>query len=211
MLHVGTLFAVVTVMYKPVCKMLFKPFSDMRLGLVALASLPTLVIALAIEIFIPSEFLEYFLPAGFLITAVLLSASPTRPPLRPLYQKPLWHVLFAGAMQGLAVLPGISRSGATLTALNFCGIKKEQSAEFVFLLSLPVILGGALLEGYKALSQPTVTVSFLPVVFGMISAYAVGVVCLRFLLTLLKNKSLKPFALYMILPFLLSLLLSYPF
>ena len=209
-LHVGTLLAVATVMFKPICKMLFKPFSDMRMGMVLLASLPTFIIAMAVELFLPSDSLQYFLPAGFLITAVLLSAQPKKQPIRPLYQPPYWHVIFAGVMQGFAVLPGISRSGATLTALNFCGVNREESAEFVFLLSLPVILGGALAEGYKAFSQPIVNVPILPMIFGVLSAYVVGVFCLKFLLGYLKNKSLKPFAIYLILPFLLSLLVASP-
>ena len=86
-------------------------------------------------------------------------------------------------------------------------IKKEQSAEFVFLLSLPVILGGALVEGYKAFKEPVVTVEILPLVLGVVFAYVVGVICLKFLIGLIKNKSLKPFAFYLLLPFLLSLVL----
>lgn len=210
-LHLGTLFAVITVMFKPVCKMFFKPFSDMRLGMVALASIPTLIIAMAVELFLPTDSLQYFLPAGFLITAVLLCAEQKKQHLRPLYQPPYWHVILAGVMQGFAVLPGISRSGSTLTALNLCGIKKDQSAEFVFLLSIPVILGGMLVEGYKAFSQPVPNVNFLPLILGTITAYVVGVFCLKFLLGYLKNKSLKPFAIYLILPFLLSLLVASPF
>jgi len=105
-------------------------------------------------------------------------------------------------------LPGISRSGATLSALNFFGIKKEQSAEFVFLLSLPVILGGAVVEVFKAIKTPMVVSSsdILPMVLGTLCAYIVGVFCLKFFVNYLKTKSLKPFAVYMIVPFLTSLL-----
>ena len=207
-LHLGTLFAVVTVMYKPVSKMLFRPFLDMRMGLVVLASIPTFIIALIVELTISVEFMQYFLPAGFLITASLLATTQKKPPVTPLYQKKLAPVILAGIAQGFAVLPGISRSGATLTMLNLCGIKKEQSAEFVFLLSLPVIVGGAVVEIYKATKTPLVVTSgdILPMVLGTICAYIVGVLCLKFFVNYLKNKSLKPFALYMIVPFLLSLL-----
>lgn len=207
MLHVGTLFAVVTVMWKSVFKMIFHPFSDMRLGLVALASLPTLIIAAVVEFFVPQYFFNYFLPFGFLITMALLLATPNKQYNRPLYEKPVLPVFLTGIAQGFAVLPGISRSGATLSMLNFFGIKKEQSAEFVFLLSLPVILGGAIVEGYKAFSAPVVTVEILPLLLGVVFAYAVGVISLRFLIGLIKNKSLKPFAFYLLLPFLLSLIL----
>ncbi|MBR5250517.1 MAG: undecaprenyl-diphosphate phosphatase [Clostridia bacterium] len=207
-LHVGTLFAVITVMYKPVSKMLFRPFKDMRMGMVILASIPTFIIALIVELTISVEFMQYFLPAGFLITASLLAFNPKKQPITPLYQKKALPVLVAGIAQGFAVLPGISRSGATLTALNFFGIKKEQSAEFVFLLSLPVILGGAVVETYKATKTPSLVQNsdILPMILGMIFAYVVGVLCLKFFVNYLKTKSLKPFALYMIIPFLVSLL-----
>ena len=207
LLHVGTLLAVVTVMWRSVAKMLLNPFTDMRLGLVALASIPTFVIAGLVELFVPQNVYSALLPLGFLITIILLLTCQNGKNNRPLYQKPFLPVFLCGIAQGFAVFSGLSRSGATLATLNFFGIKKEQSAEFVFLLSLPVILGGAVVEGYKAFSQPTLQVEILPLVLGVACAYLAGVVSLKFFINVIKTKSLKPFAYYLFLPFLLSLVL----
>ena len=210
LLHLGTLFAVVTVMWGPVRKMIFHPITDMRLGMVIMASVPTFVLAAAAELFLPEEWYSWILPAGFIATAVLLFFSDKGKNVRPLYAPPYTHVWAAGIAQGIAVIPGLSRSGSILSVLNFFGVKKEESAEFAFLLSLPVILAGTVVKGYKAVVTDAPVVSnMLPVLLGMLVAYIVGTVCLRLFIGYLKNKSLRPFALYMILPLLLSILTAW--
>lgn len=210
LLHVGTLFAVVTVLRRSVWKMISRPFSDMRLGMVALSSVPTFIIAAAAELFFPEEWYTFLLPVGFAATAVLDFVSGKGKDNRPLYSPPYTHILAAGVAQGLAVLPGLSRSGAVLTTLDLFGVKKKESAEYAFLLSIPVILAGAAVKGYKAIKNDAFfTADLLPVLLGMLVAYLVGTVCLRLFIGYLQNKSLRPFSLYMAIPVLLSLLTAW--
>ena len=103
----------------------------------------------------------------------------------------------SGVFQGIAVLPGISRSGATIAALRFCGVEKSAAAEFSFLLSVPVILGSALYEGTElALTGGLGGVDPVPLLVGVAAAFLSGLAAIRFFLSVVAKKSTLPFALY---------------
>ncbi len=208
MMHVGTLLAVLTVFFKPVLKMTLHPIRDKRMLLITLSSIPTFIIAFAVKTWVPEKYFNGLLPLGFFITAVLLITTSFNKNNRPLYQRPVVPALVAGIAQGIAVFPGISRSGATIASLGFFNIKRTQSADFSFLMSIPVIMGGAALEAFEVF-KTGIVINWLPLVVGVVAAYISGIIAIKFLLTLLKHTDLRWFSLYMVIPLLLSLLVGW--
>ena len=103
--------------------------------------------------------------------------------------------LIIGMSQAIAILPGISRSGATISTAVLLGIDKEKSARFSFLMVVPLILGKMakdVLSGEINTSEP----NFLPLLIGFIFAFITGIVACRWMLKIVKNSQLKYFAYY---------------
>ena len=105
--------------------------------------------------------------------------------------------LITGLAQGIGVLPGISRSGITISAALASGMTREQAGEFSFLISIPAILGALILQ-LKDADSLFGSVSLGVVAAGMISAFIVGLVSLRILLRLIKKGNLYYFSFYLI-------------
>lgn len=108
-----------------------------------------------------------------------------------------WGALLVGFFQALSLLPGISRSGATLTAGRWWGLSRQEAARFSFLLSIPIILGVGAYESLPLLAgeaaQPAVT---LPYLGGTLAAAVSGFLVIRFFLHYLRKGSLRPFIFY---------------
>ncbi|MBO6111440.1 MAG: undecaprenyl-diphosphate phosphatase [Lachnospiraceae bacterium] len=101
-----------------------------------------------------------------------------------------------GMAQGVATLPGISRSGATITACLLCGFKKEFAVKYSFLMSIPAILGAAVLE-LKDISKADLSGSMLlNSLVGMLVAGSVGYVALKVMIAVVKNKKYIFFSIY---------------
>jgi undecaprenyl-diphosphatase len=99
-----------------------------------------------------------------------------------------------GLSQALAIIPGVSRSGVTMTAGLLTGMTREGAARFSFLLSTPIILGAAAVKLPHVISDPSVvSVSF---VWGMAVSCVAGVVSIGFLLRYVQTKNFLPFAWY---------------
>lgn len=101
---------------------------------------------------------------------------------------------FIGLAQGLAIMPGISRSGATITASLFCGIKRKDAAQFSFLLSIPAILAANLSE-FSALMSLDSRV-FGIYMAGFLASFVAGYLVIAALIRLIQAGSLKYFAYY---------------
>jgi undecaprenyl-diphosphatase len=102
--------------------------------------------------------------------------------------------VFIGVAQAIALIPGVSRSGITITAGLFRNLDRESAARFSFLLSTPVIFGATLLEGRKLLKNPSIHGDLF--VVGVICSFASGFVAIRFLLRFLRNHPLNIFVYY---------------
>jgi undecaprenyl-diphosphatase len=100
-----------------------------------------------------------------------------------------------GLMQGVAVMPGISRSGSTTSAGLIMGVEKESSMRFAFLMSIPVIMGSAVLGVKDIITEPT-PVEWAPVIAGMLAAGISGYFAVKFMLNFFKKRSLNLFAVY---------------
>ena len=105
--------------------------------------------------------------------------------------------IIIGFSQAIAILPGISRSGATISTSVLLGIDKEKSARFSFLMVVPLIIGKIskdIFSGEIAFNSS----DSLPLLFGFISAFIVGIIACKWMIQIVKNSNLKYFAFYCI-------------
>lgn len=107
------------------------------------------------------------------------------------------HSIIIGISQAFAILPGISRSGATISTSVLLGVDKEKSARFSFLMVVPLILGKMVKDILSGEISFTSTES-LPLLFGFISSFLVGVFACKLMIKIVKNSKLKYFAFYCI-------------
>lgn len=198
MVHVGTLGAVLIAMRKSWIPLLRHPIQKTT-GYIILACLPTVALALIFKYLAPSLISGQLLGFGFVLTSCLLTASET-------FKKPQTTLLnsktsiLTGVLQGIAVLPGVSRSGATISALTMQGIDKREAADFSFLLSIPIIIGSAILEGADlARGAFAIDIGILPLIIGTVAAFISGLLAINMFLKLIQKHSMIGFIIYTLL------------
>ena len=213
MLHAGTLIAVFIVLWKDIWELLKKPIQKLT-GFLILATIPAVIAALvfgdAIEdIFKSAKYLGicFLLTTVILIIAELLSRRAAEKEQIEVYDEKAFlktektmnwlDALVIGIMQAIAIPPGISRSGATISGALFCRLNRDFAARFSFLLSIPAILGALVLQS-KDLVKGGIseTVNIPAVIIGTICAAIVGVFAVKIMLKIIREKSLFGFAAY---------------
>jgi undecaprenyl-diphosphatase len=163
--------------------------------LIAVGTLPTAVLGLAFEDTFEALFGSVqAVGAMLLVTAGVLALTRwARPPSRDLQQMGIVDALLVGTAQGLAITPGISRSGATIAVALLLGVERETAARYSFLLAVPSILGALLLELAKG--DPG-QVAEGPLAAGFVAAAVTGYACLAALVWLVKRGRLAWFTPY---------------
>lgn len=206
LLHVGTLLAVVIVLRKPLFELIRHPFQKKTLYLI-IASIPTACIALIFKFFAPSLLDGAMRAFGFMLTSVSLFVSEKIIKKRNL---PLNcpRALATGFFQGIAVLPGVSRSGMTISAMLALGVERDEAAEFSFLLSIPIILASAAWETVEYVKVGGI-IEAAPVAVGVITAFVSGLIAVKAMLKIVKERSLIGFSIYTFLISLATLALAY--
>jgi undecaprenyl-diphosphatase len=201
MLHVGTLFAVLVYFRADLLRLLLSlgggDSTDRRqVGLLALATLPIVVVGLLFAEQVEAAFSS---PAVvglcLLITGCMLAWAARLPAgtrgadaMRPL------DALVIGALQAVAVLPGISRAGATVTAGLGRGLDRDLAARFAFLLSIPAILGAVVFKLDELVNL--LDTSFTPVLAGVAASAVTGWLAIAIMMRVIRRGRLLPFALY---------------
>jgi len=166
--------------------------------LILLGTLPAVALGLLFEEWFEALFSAPAAVAGFLLVTGVLLMVGERLGRRERGEEELgWQdALLIGLGQAAAIAPGISRSGATMAAGLFKGLRREAAARFTFLLATPVILGAGLLQLAKLALSGQGEGQWLTLALGFATAAASGYLCIRFLLGYLRRRSLYPFALY---------------
>ena len=208
MLHVGTLAAVFAVLWKDIWAILRKLFQPLTAYLI-LATIPTVIIALALKDPIEKLFeTGQFLGVCFLITSALLSAAELLSKrgatggggLKKPGEMNWLDALVIGIMQAIAIVPGVSRSGATLSGALSRRLNRDFAARFSFLLSIPAILGAAVLQLKDVVKTGETAagdgIGAAAMIAGTISAAIVGFFAVRLMLKIVREKSLWGFAIY---------------
>ncbi len=199
MLHIGTLAAVVAVYYRELWSLLKKPLQK-RVYMLVLACVATVIVWFVFEDIFAQAFAGRFLGFGFLITAAVLFATQRfARGSRTVEQLKVPDALAIGLAQGVAILPGVSRSGATIAGARLFGLSKEEAAQFSFILSIPVILGALLLQLPEAITLGTGGISWGSIAVGVVVSAVSGYFAIRWMLRIIVKKSLIGFSVYTLL------------
>lgn len=198
MLHIGTLIAVMTVYSKEIMEVIKRPFSKTGILLIA-GTIPTAVIGLAFK-----DFFEEVSKTGvtvgweFLLTGLLLwwADSYKRNGYKGIEDITIRDALVIGTFQGAAILPAVSRSGLTIAAALFCKIDKKAAAYFSFLLSIPSIAGGVILQSKEVFTGAQPPISFSALAIGSLASAVFGYIAVKWMIKLLQTGTLKGFAIY---------------
>lgn len=164
-------------------------------------ALITATLATGITGFILKDYAEtlkpVFISVLFIITGILLVLSERIKHKNPTETVNYRQALVIGLAQGIGVLPGLSRSGVTISAALCSGVKRTSAGEFSFLLSIPAIVAAFIFE-VKDADTLMGTVPLSSLAAGMVSAFTAGLLSLKFLLHLIKRGKLSWFACYLI-------------
>lgn len=201
-LHLGTLVAVLILFRRDILRLARGLFTKRRefgeISRLIVGTIPITVIGFVLQDKIDAAF-SSLLVVGIclLVTGGLLLIADRAGRQAKRKEVRLRDALLIGISQAAALLPGISRSGATISTGMIVGIKGREAARFSFLLSIPAILGAAGLKLYQALTTTSVAVGEWPeLLVGALTALAVGVVAIKGLLALISRGKLKIFGIY---------------
>ena len=204
MLHLGTLLAVVVYFRQDIWEIIqgirrslkekeVHPSARLFLWIV-LATVPTGLMGVLLKDWFESLFAKpKTVGVMLLITGSFLWLTRLTKKEGRAIEKMTWiDSILIGIAQGIAIIPGISRSGITITAGLFRGLDRELSGKFSFLLSIPAILGATFLEFRKMGTHGEIELSLL----GMVVAFFVGLLSLKFLMKIIKKGRISTFAYY---------------
>ena len=205
MLHVGTLAAVFAVLWKDIWAILRKLYQPLTAYLI-IATIPTVIFALAFRNPLEKLFeTGQFLGVCFLLTSALLSAAELLSRragggLKKPGEMNWLDALIIGIMQAIAIVPGVSRSGATLSGALSRRLDRDFAARFSFLLSIPAILGAAVFQLKDVVKTGETAagdgIGVAAMIAGTLSAAVVGFFAVRLMLKIVREKSLWGFAIY---------------
>lgn len=219
-LHVGTLVAVVAYFRADVARLTVAWVGSVRrrrmetpdervAWFVAIATVPAAVIGALGESFIAEHLGEPWQIAIFLaVFGVLLWIADRTPATRRMSDLGPGTALTVGLAQSLALMPGVSRSGITITAGRFLGLDRDSAARFSFLLLIPIVFGASLWKGVTDVLLGDLPPGWQgPFLVGMIAAAASGLVAIWGLLGYVRRHDYSIFVLYRLVAAALILLL----
>ena len=203
--HVATVLSTLVVLWREI-EWLFKGVIKCEMNAetkyllnIVVSMIPVGIVGLFFKDQVEEAFGSGLLLVGFclLITASLLIFSYYSRPRKKEHIS--WKdALIIGIAQAVAVLPGVSRSGSTIATGIMLGNKKEQLAQFSFLMVIPPILGEALLDVLKAMKGEAVmgSIEVLPLIVGFLAAFLSGCLACKMMINLVKRGKLIYFGVY---------------
>ncbi|MGB2768418.1 MAG: undecaprenyl-diphosphate phosphatase [Candidatus Zixiibacteriota bacterium] len=211
-LHLGTFLSVVVVFRRKIGSMatavwlkarsvltgeaVASGVEDLRLlWMIVVGSIPAAVAGLLFKGYIETSF------SSILLVSLMLLFTGTALFLTQFFKAGrgrfnLGNALLVGLAQALAMLPGVSRSGLTISTAIYAGVDRSRAAEFSFLLSLPAILGASLVELKEVSSYANPGHDLGIYLAGAVTAFAVGYVAIKFLLKVIRKGKFQYFAYY---------------
>ncbi len=216
MLHLGTLISVFIIYWHDIVKLvkeLIAVIKDIftgkglrinhnpvrRLGfMIIVATIPTALIGLFLNDVFAGLYLSLMaVGIGFLVTGTILFIAEKMGK----NEKKVWgmkfrHAVFIGIMQGIAICPGVSRSGSTLFGGLMSGLDRNFALRFAFLISIPSILGSVILEFPPAISAGLPEGIWGPVIVGTVVSAISGFIAIKAMLKIVAGKRLTVFSWY---------------
>lgn len=210
MLHLGTLFAVIAFFWRDLVELIIGGVLSIKersladeprrriVWLILLGTIPAAVTGFALEDFFEDLFAApVWVGVLLLVTGALLTVSERWGRRALEMEEMTWpDALVIGLGQALAIAPGISRSGATISAGLWRGFQREAAARYSFLLATPIILGAGLFKLKDLWEAPLFSNSPLILLTGFLAAAVCGFLSIKLFLTYLQKRGLYPFATY---------------
>lgn len=179
-----------------------KDHPDVRMGwYIIIGTLPIVILGVLLQGFIRDQFRSlWFVGATLIIFGVILGvADVLGKKVLTLENLTVKHGIIYGFAQALALIPGVSRSGGTITAGRLLGYDRPSAARYGFLLAIPAVFGSGLHELVSALKDGTSTgLGWGPTMFATIVAGVVGWFVIKYFMRYIENHSFMPFVLYRI-------------
>lgn len=201
-LHFGTLLAIVIFFFKDWLKLIEggykqaikkeKSFEGKMFWYLVAATIPGGAIGFLLDHFVGDSLgkIPLLIATALIVMGIILYLVDKKAPAKTNYEHMSFKQTFLiGFSQALAFIPGVSRSGVTMTTGRLMGVDRESTAKYSFLLSTPIVFGATL---YKFKDF----VFNIPFFVGVLASFIVGVVVIKFLLEYLKKGSFKIFAIY---------------
>ena len=217
LLHVGTLISVFIMYWKDIWELIVElvlTIKDLCTGkglrmeerpvrklgvMIIVTTIPTAIIGFLFNDFFDSLYTSVIpIGVGLIITGFLLVFAEKKGESdRGIKQMNLKNAIFIGTVQGIAICPGISRSGSTLFGSLICDLDRKFAVKFVFLISIPSILGSAILEAPAAIEAGVSLSQLGPVLWGMAVAAAAGIFAINSMIKIVSDKNLSWFSYYL--------------
>lgn len=172
---------------------------DAKMGwFIILGSLPIIFLGLLFEDAIDGKFRNLYLTVAMLgIFAIILGVADYKAKQnRTLGSLSAKHAIIYGFAQAMALIPGVSRSGGTITAGLLMGYTREAAARYSFLLAMPAVFGSGFYKLFSSLSETDTGVGLFPTFIATVVAFAVGYVVIVWFLKLISHFSYAPFVGY---------------
>lgn len=196
-LHLGTLLAILFFFYKDYLAV-FKNKLFLKL---AVGSIPAAFIGLLFENLIEQDFRQIWVVALALIlfSPVIFYAEKKGQKAKSRHDLNLKNALIIGLAQALALIPGISRSGSTISAGLLLGLRRQEAASFAFILAGPIIAAAGIKKFLEVVTSEAITrADFNFFLIGIFSSAVFGFLTIKYFLKYLSSKTLYPFVIYRI-------------
>jgi len=193
-LHTGTLIALLACFWRDWIELITK--KQKLFGLIVLASIPAGVTGYLLNNFAERALREPLIISMMLVAVgFLMLIAEKANKYKDMEKTGLKDAIIIGISQAIAIIPGVSRSGITISAGLFRGLKREASARFSFLLSTPIIAGATMLH-FKKLVTAQENYNLQLFAIGLVTSYITGIIAIKFLLNFLKKHPLNVFVYY---------------
>ena len=199
LLHLGTLCSILVVFFKDIKNILLTVSSKETqrfILMIFIGTLPALIIGLGLKDLI-AELFDNLLVVGFALIFTGLTLISSFYFNRQKNEYSIFRSFLIGIAQAVAIIPGISRSGMTISCALLLGLDSKQAAKFSFLLAIPVIGGAGLLMITDI--ETASSIDFSTLMGGLFSSFFIGVVALKWLLAWLEDGKFHYFGIYCLL------------
>ena len=212
--QIGTEAAVIVFFWRDIVRIIGRWFAslsgktvprndpDAKMGWwIILGTIPIVVLGLAFQDHIETTLRSLWFTAISLIVFGLLLGVADRvgSKVRPIEKLTLGHGLIYGLAQAASLIPGVSRSGGTITAGLFMGYTREAAARYSFLLAIPAVLGSGFYQVAKVVKSPENQAPWSMTILATVVAFALALVVIGFFMRYISKRSFMPFVIYRVL------------
>jgi undecaprenyl-diphosphatase len=204
-LHLGTFLAIGIYFFKDYTGMVYDGLTNPKsekgklFWFVIISIIPAFIFGILLDEIVEAVFRDQILLIALALSVfgvIMFLVDKLVKKEKTLSELNIFQTILIGLSQAIALFPGVSRSGATITAGMALGYKRDQSARFSFLMSGPVVFGAGMLHLIKNFSEVKNELVFF--IIGFFIAAIVGFLVIHFLLNYLKKRSFLPFVIYRI-------------